>query len=190
MARKKGRKRTLTQKRENFCQKYIETGHGRESYKFAFSTKNMALASVDKEVQKLLKDPLVSRRLAQLRKLVTKDTLISTKSLLNELAIIAMFDPRKLYDEDGNLIPIPDLPDDVAKAIAGIDVVDSPDGEGGFRRVQKYKIYNKITAWDNIQKYLKLFEDAGKDRGDIKIDISVRKPATEEIPPEFLKEGE
>jgi phage terminase small subunit len=57
----------LTPKQEQFCQAYIETGNASEAYRQAYGAKGMKPATVWREAKKLLDNPKVSPRIAELQ---------------------------------------------------------------------------------------------------------------------------
>lgn len=82
-------------------------------------------------------------------------TEITADWTLKEIYRLASFDPRKMYDENGNLKKIADMDDDTAACIGGIDVQESPLGEV----TKKFKIWDKNTALGNLAKHFKLLVD-------------------------------
>lgn len=78
-----------------------------------------------------------------------------------EVARLAFFDPRKMFNAKGDPIPISELDDDTAAAIAGLDVLEEYEGSGPERRlvgyVKKYKIADKNSALERGAKILGMF---------------------------------
>lgn len=83
---------------------------------------------------------------------------LTIERLEEELARITYLDPRRLCDAEGHYIPLHELPEDVARAIAGIDVeslfdwVDD-EKEPGLKKkrarvgsVTKYRFPSKVEA--------------------------------------------
>ena len=93
-----------------------------------------------------------------------KRTEITQDRVLNEIAKIAMFDSRKLFNNDGSPIPIQDLDDDTAGAIVGIDVMSVNDNA----TILKYKIADKNSSLDKLMKHM------GAYNADNKIDINAK----------------
>src|SRR5690606_634276 len=95
-----------------------------------------------------------------------------------ELARLAFFDPRRLFNAHGAPIPISELDDDTAAAIAGIEVLEEYEGTGKDRKfigyTKKYRIVDKNTAITNAMRHLALFKDrvehTGKDGGPVQIE--------------------
>ncbi len=86
---------------------------------------------------------------------------ITSEMVLRERKRIAFFDPRKLMDSEGNPLPIQDLDDDTAAAIAGLEVVQMTGaGEipGVMSLVKKYRLAAKDTSLAALEKYLGLNE--------------------------------
>ena len=75
----------LTQKQENFCRAYIETGNASEAYRKAFNTSNMKTESVNNKAYELLKRVDVTARVEELRSEAAKRNEITVDDLLKEL---------------------------------------------------------------------------------------------------------
>jgi len=66
---------------------------------------------------------------------------ISLTRSWREIACIAYFDKRKLYDGNGSLVPVNQLDDETAAAVASIEIEDTRAGP-----VRKYKTWSKLEA--------------------------------------------
>lgn len=75
-----------------------------------------------------------------------------------EIARLAYFDPRKLFDKEGHPLAITALDDDTAAAIAGIEVVTQGNAEMGFGEVRKVRIADKNAALEKAAKIVGLYE--------------------------------
>ena len=100
------------------------------------------------------------------------DTLdISAERALRELARLAFSDVRKLYDSQGNLIPIHKLDDDAAAAISSVEVVAMPSGkedEGeSVLYTKKIKTWDKTTNLQNMLKHFGMLIDRSESRVNI-----------------------
>ena len=87
--------------------------------------------------------------------------MIMSERTLKEVARLAYADPRKLYDKDGNLIPIHQLDDDTAATVASIEVEEEFTGKGESLaltgHLRKVKQHSKIQALDMAMKYHQLY---------------------------------
>ncbi len=95
---------------------------------------------------------------------------LTTERTLQELARIAFFDIRKLFNGDGSPKAVHTIDDDTAAAVVGLEVVEVWQGTGKTRTfvgyIRKYKIANKVYALDNAMRHLGLFEKDNKQKAD------------------------
>ncbi|HAR38824.1 MAG TPA: hypothetical protein DCS09_09790 [Porphyromonadaceae bacterium] len=157
----------LTINQEKFAQEYILTGNASEAYRRAYPK---SLKWKDNAVQvagsKLLANPIVSVRVEELRVEVKEKFDISTERLLLEQSRIALFDFRRLFDENGNMIKPKDMPDEVAAAVSSVKVSNRSLGEGeGFETITELKLWNKNTSLDSLFKNKGLYEVDNKQNG-------------------------
>ena len=126
--------------------------------------------SADRQGARLLKDVRISSELAQRRTEIAQKLELTTERVLLEVARLALFDPRKLFDNTGQPIPIQSLDDDTAAALAGLDVHEEYLGSGKDRvfvgYTKKYKIADKNSALEKAAKFLGLFEKDNKQKTD------------------------
>lgn len=109
---------------------------------------------------------------------------IKSDDVLRELFRIATTDIGDVFDEEGRLKPLKDIPKDTRRAIASIEVDELFDGSGEDRVqtgwVKKVKFWDKPKALELLGKHLKMFTDkiehAGEDGGPLVFSI-VRKVA-------------
>lgn len=182
-------------KRERFAREYLQDHNGTQAaVRAGYSQKSAHVTA-----SRLLSDAKVSERIheltQQLHAKLEKKTEITRERVLQEYAKLAFFDPRKLFDEDGNPKKITELDDDTAGAIAGLEVnsmqikgeaavkdADADEDEPPEQRdvlsvVRKYKISDKRAALDSIAKHLGMFapikhEVTGKDGAPLMPEVS------------------
>jgi phage terminase small subunit len=75
--------------------------------------------------------------------------------VVRRLARIANLDLRKLFAKDGTLRPIHELPEDVAGAIASVDVIKRKDDAEEYR----VRLPDRIRALDLLGRHLGMFRD-------------------------------
>lgn len=119
----------------------------------------------------LLKHPEISAAVQEAMDKRANRIEITADKVLQEIAKLAFFDPRKLFDDAGAPIHISQLDDVTAAAIAGLDVVTQGNQEVGIAEIVKYKIADKGVNLERLGKHLKLFTDkvelTGKDGGPV-----------------------
>ena len=75
----------LTQKQENFCLAYIETGNASEAYRRAYSAENMKAETINVKASLLLKKGKIRARIDELKKPVIKKAQLTFESHLKRL---------------------------------------------------------------------------------------------------------
>jgi phage terminase small subunit len=112
----------------------------------------------------------VSVRVAELREKAAKRAEITAADVLKEAARIAFSDIRKLFDENGNLKPVSELDDDIAAAVASIEVTEEFAGSGESREfvgyTKKIKFWDKNAALEKLFKLLGLFKADNRQKAD------------------------
>ena len=77
---------------------------------------------------------LTNRNVVELiqKKLKEREDRVNVRAddVLKELMLIARVDIREAFNENGELKPIKDIPEDVARAMSGVDVDDLFEGNG------------------------------------------------------------
>lgn len=153
------KKKPLNARQQRFVDEYLIDLNGTQAaIRAGYSPKTaneqaaqlLAKLSVAQEIQKRIKD-------RQKRTEITQDR------VLQELARIAFFDPRRLFDSNGKPIQISELDDDTAAALAGLDVQEEYEGSGEDRvfigYTKKYKVSDKNTALTNAMRHLGMLND-------------------------------
>lgn len=85
------------------------------------------------------------------------------RSILREISLLAHVDLRRAYDKrTGKLLNIHDMPPEISRAMAGIEVREElePNGDGGTAHVadtKKIKMYDKLKALELLGKTASLF---------------------------------
>lgn len=93
---------------------------------------------------------------------------LTTESVIAELSKIVHADPRRAFDDNGALLQIKDWPDDLAGAIASVEVEELFTGSGRDRTwigyTKKVKFWDKNSAIDKAMKHLGLYAEDNKQR--------------------------
>lgn len=111
----------------------------------------------------LCKMPDVQRYIQEEQEERARRIHVDADRTLRELARVAFFDARKLFNPDGSPKPIHKLDDDTAAAVSGLDVQEVYEGSGADRvfvgYVKKYRISDKNAALTNCLKHLGLLKE-------------------------------
>lgn len=95
----------------------------------------------------------------------TPDDGVTQAMVLRELAGIAFFDIRRLFNDDGSLKRVQDLDGATAAAIASIEVVEIGPG-GQLELGKKFKSPEKLKALDLLGTHLGMFAKKADDAPD------------------------
>lgn len=156
----------LTPKQQRFADEYLIDLNATAAYKRAGYMAQGNAAEVT--ASQLLRNPKVADYVNKRMKDRESRTEITQDMVLAEYAKLAFLDPRRFYDKNGGLIPVPLLPADVAAALAGMEVtVERSNCEDGptFADVKKIKFIDKKGALDSVARHLGMFID----RSEVKI---------------------
>lgn len=157
--RKVKRIKKLTLKQSRFCHEYVVDGIGSAAAIRAGYNPASAHVTADK----LLSNIKCKQLIEKLESTLHKKLEISAERTLLEVARLAFFDPQKLFDADGKLIPIHKLDKDTAACIGGIDTyqkyVGTDQSQLYVEVVKKFKIWDKNSALEKlIKRFQKTFE--------------------------------
>ncbi len=99
-------------KREKFCQQYVLTQNATQSYILAYSTARRPIQDNSAATLgwNLLRNIEVQARLKELRIHGHEHLMVSFEETLQEIGGLAMFDPKDMFDEDGRVLPIHEMP--------------------------------------------------------------------------------
>jgi len=113
---------------------------------------------------------------------------LSVERTLREVARIAYFQPKRMFDAEGKRIPIHELPDEVAAALGSIEYEELKAGRGEEAAVigetVKVKAWDKRGALDMAMKHHGEYERDNKQKND------PRNMTDEELEAEILRETE
>jgi len=153
--------------RHLFAQEYLANGRdATAAYVKTYPkchTRNLA----NRKACTLLSDPIVRKIINEKLEEQRERTQITADKILQELLLIARSDISLAYNEDGTLKPIHEIPEEVRRAISGIETLEVLMGK-------KRGVTNKIKMWDKVAalgllgKNLKLFTDQLNVTGTIK----------------------
>jgi phage terminase small subunit len=135
----------LNAKQRRFCLEYLVDMNGTQ----AAIRAGYAARSAHSQASDLLTLPKVQAFLQPRLKRAEEKLELTAERLEAELARLAFVDPRKAYDANGKLLPVHEMPEDVARAIAGFEEEALFDtivvGEGPRGGVKKERLQVGVT---------------------------------------------
>lgn len=161
----------LNPRQRAFVVEYLKDKNATQAYMRVYKA---TPAVADTNGPRLLGNARVTAEIARLEKQqlaqIQRETGITLERTLREIARVAFFDPRKLFDKDGNPLSLPDLDDDTVAAIAGLDVLEEWQGTGENRTfvglIKKYKIATKLDGLEKLMKHLGGYKEDHDQAGD------------------------
>lgn len=150
-----------------FIDSYLETSDGTKAAKSAgYSNKTAHV-----QASQLLRHPSIAAEIARRRRPIEKKSQLTAERVIQELSNLAFFDPASMYDEDGKLLKVKDMPEATRRAIAGI--------EEDLVKGTKLRISSKLGSLELAAKILQLVKQEQTQQTAVQITIAA--------PPELPK---
>lgn len=162
----------LTEKQLAFIERYLVHFNGSQAAIEAGYAKSRARQTAND----LLASPAVQYHMASRRRAVRDEIQLEASldrnRILLELVRIAYFDIRKLYGDDGELLPVSEWPDDAAAAVTSLESLEQKGPEGQvLGLIRKIKQESKLAALDKLMRHLGMFEQDNKQAGGALADL-------------------
>lgn len=154
----------ISPQRATFAREYVKDHNAAAAYvRAGYSAKGAGQAA-----HKLLKNAEIAAFIAELEaKLATKAD-ITAEEIIRELKHIGFSDPGRVLGENGYLLPLNEMPEDIRRAISSVEM----GGDGGT----KIKFWPKNNALELLGKRLAMWiertELTGKDGGPVPLVIN------------------
>jgi len=152
----------LTPKQVAFALAYCRLSNASAAYREVYAPKKATDKTINEAASRLLKNSKISARIAQVIEAAAKNTGLSIERTLREVARVSYSDVRKLFDKNGQLIPVHLLDADTAACIASVEVDEINSGEIVIGHTKKIKHWDKNAALEKAMKYHGLYEADNK----------------------------
>lgn len=138
----------LTPKQQRFVAEYLKDSNATQAaIRAGYSAKTAGSQGHD-----LLKKPEIAAAVqVHLQKVG-----VTSEVVLGELLRIARADMADAFRKNGALKPLSEMPEDVRRALAGIDVEDATKAHAAITKV---RFWDKNRALELLGRHLKLFDD-------------------------------
>lgn len=148
---------SLTPKQARFVEEYLKDLNATQA---AIRT-GYSVSSAEVQGCTLLSNPKVAATVKAVVDARSQRTQITADIVLFELLRLAKVDIGQAFDEVGNLKPIQDIPEDVRRSIASIEVVEEFEGKGADKEqigwTKKIRFWDKTKALELLGRYLRLW---------------------------------
>lgn len=167
-------KKPLTIKQENFCQAYVRLGDKSAAYREAYNAVKMKPETVNNNAYMLFDNSDITARIEVLQKEARVRNAVTLDEVVGVLANMLRFDMADLYNADGSLKPIHDMPKEARLMIHELESDELFSGYGKEREMigysKKVKTYSKSDAIEKLMKHLGGYE---KDNAQSKPEVNV-----------------
>lgn len=140
----------LTARQRLFITEYLAdpTNAGAAARRAGYSA-----ATADQAASRLLATPTIWNRIQAERERIMRMRSVSFSRIVQELADVGFVDIDEAFNEDGELLPLHDMPARLRRAISSIEVESTDRGSV----MTKIRLNNKIGALDQMAKLLDLY---------------------------------
>ena len=145
----------MSPKAERFVTEYlIDLNATQAAIRAGYSAK-----TANEQGSRLLTNVSVRYALQEAMKARAERTEIKADRVLKELARIAFFDVRRLFNEDGSMKLAHELDDEAAACVAGMETSEINAGENVIGQTKKVKIVDKGGALTLAMRHLGMLRD-------------------------------
>lgn len=151
----KASERALNHNQRRFAEEYLIDGNGTQ----AAIRAGYSPATAKIQASRLLTNDNVRRIISEGQIKQSEDSGLTAELVRTTLRRIITADPRRLFDEQGDLKQIADLDDDTAFAMAGVEITENlvgGDDDKVLVRTRKYKFPDKNASLVTAAKILSM----------------------------------
>ncbi|MCG5533114.1 terminase small subunit [Halorhodospira sp. 9621] len=153
-----GKTSGLTDRQRRFVKEYlIDANASKAAVRAGYSEKTASRIGPE-----LLGKPWVRAEIDKGQSQRAQKLEITAERVIEELARVAMADPRKLFREDGSPKPVQELDDHTAAALSRVKVRAIPGSEA---QVLEYRLIDKNQALDKLMKHVGGYKADNEQRG-------------------------
>jgi phage terminase small subunit len=145
--------RPLTPKQARFVAEYlVDLNATQAAIRAGYSAKTAFIIGHEN-----LKKPAMAAAIRERQEALAKKLDLSAERVLMELSRIAFADVRQLFDGQGQLKAVPELPPELAAAVRSMTRRSVTEG-GSTREQVQVRLWDKVAALTLLCKHLGLFE--------------------------------
>lgn len=165
MIQEPGLAEKLTPRQEAFALELAKGESQAAAYRIAYpQSRRWKDSSVWPKASAMAKNGKVRARVDELQSIAGMENQITIARVQRERARLAFVDPAKLYDANGDPLPIHEIDEDTRRAIMAVEVetvvTKSDEDTRKEIRVTRYKLANKGESLTALEKGLGIYADA------------------------------
>lgn len=147
----------LTPKQEAFCQAFLKLGDKSAAYRSAYNALNMKPETVHVKANELYNYGKVRVRIKELQQEAEERNKVELDEIISTLAKMLRFDIADLYDYNGRLKDLQDMPKEARLMIQSIDTEEIVIGKGEERKTighcKKVRLMNRLDVIEKLMKH-------------------------------------
>lgn len=150
--------RKLSPKAQHFINEYIKDGNGKQ----AAIRAGYAPKAAEVQASRLLRNVQVADAIGKHQQQLRERSGVSADRVVEELARIGFVDIRRVFGADGAVLDPQQIPEDVARAVASIEVTTSTTGTGKDATTDtttKVRFWEKPKALHTMAHILGMLKD-------------------------------
>lgn len=124
----------LSQREEAFCLAVLTEKNQSAAYRKAYRAGRMTSKTINEKASRLMAKDKIRARVAELRAPVAEQAQMKRREWLDRMTRCARFDPRLMFDHEGNPRQIDDMTEGEANAIDSLERIEQYDSNGEIRR--------------------------------------------------------
>lgn len=157
----------LTPKQSRFVDEYLYDLNGAK----AAIRAGYAPKWAGDQAKQLLAHPSVENAIAKRQANLLTKTAVDARTVLAQLARIAMVDMRAFFDAQGNLKPVSEWTEDMGACVSSLECVvkNLTSGDGETDKVQKIRLWDKNRALETLSKHFGLLIERIQHQGELVI---------------------
>ena len=144
-------RRTINQ--DVFCYEWVKDRNGARAAIAAGYSKKTAAS----QASRLLKNVNIRKKINKVLDKVFYTDEVTIEQILNKLIITANYDPAEMYDEQGNLKNIHDIPEKIRRNIQSIKTNRTEISEAVFTETAEIRTPDRLKALELLGRYRKMF---------------------------------
>ena len=160
LARPKAKARQLlTSRQEAFAVAVAKGDNASDAYCAAYKVGRMTAKTVNEEASRLLANPKVTTRVAQLREPAVKAAQLTAERVIEEQRKLITSSIERVLNPDGTYKPLHEWDSDMLACVSQVNISEKVDSEGKvIERTAKVKFWSKVDALNMAHKHLGMFD--------------------------------
>jgi phage terminase small subunit len=139
----------LNPKTQRFVAEYLKDLNGTQ----AAIRAGYAPSSARVRASKMLSNVIVAEAIREAQTEILRSNQVTVERIVRELALIAFFDPASMFDENGRLYPINELPPEIRRGLPAIEIVEAANG------ARRMRFGGKLAALLALGKHMAMFSN-------------------------------